>query len=249
MKRSILGFVAAAALAAAAFVSLGDERADAAQPSVTLALPTGMCGGTITGASGTTYTPNAQCQITVSNASDAAALENAGAVVVPAGATPVRIPLLAFRNADGSAMVASSPSSGNFVSAITLGTSHQLSGENAKSNTKTDTALAEIVLPPTYVAGQNLTCTANAQVAGSGTPGTDTVKVDGYVSANAGTEGATLNQTAAQTISSTAADYAFTLTGSALLPGSDLDIKVTSVSQEVSGSNLIYNLVNSVRCQ
>lgn len=161
-------------------------------------------------------------------------------------ATPIS--LLTCRNASGSAIVASSQASGNFLISVSLGTSLALVGEATESATSTDTAICEFVLPPWYVAGQDLTLTVNAKyAAASGTPGTCTVAAAAYLGAKAGTMGATLIATAAKALSTSAADYAFVITGASLVPGAYLVLSVTTAIQETGGVGTVTGSVLSLR--
>lgn len=161
------------------------------------------------------------------------------------GLTPTPLPLLGFHNTDGSALSAAA-AAGKFGFAITLGTSFALTGEAATGATKTDDALAEFVLPPWYIAGQNLTATVNAALTGTGTAGTKTVQVKAYRTANAGTQGANLGG-AAQAITAAGADVAFTITGATLNPGDRILFEVETVLQETGGVSSLTALINSLR--
>lgn len=210
---------------------------------------------TINGVSSATYTADADGVITNVNQLDVPALLSAGwryqtasdndtATGLPAAG--VQIPLLSARNTNGSVLAAAA-SSGEFGCSITLGTSEQLVGEAAESNTKTDDALFEFRIPDNYVAGTNLTATVNAQVAGSGTPGTKTVQIKAYAKANAGTLGANLGPGTATAITTAAADYPFTITGTNLVAGEILVLELESVLQETGGSATITTQINSLR--
>jgi hypothetical protein len=94
--------------------------------------------------------------------------------------------LLSFKNADGTTLAASA-AAGKFGISNTFGTATYLIGEAANTNTKTDDAVVEYVLPQTYIAGTNLTLTSNVSVAGAGTPGTKTFQAKVRKVASAGT--------------------------------------------------------------
>ncbi len=152
---------------------------------------------------------------------------------------------LAAKNSDGTTLAASA-AAGKFGLAITLGTSEVLLSEAANSNTKTDIAIWEVVLPPGYVAGTNITVTANCNYTlGSGTVGTHTLAMAAYLVAAAGTQGSTLIATAAQTVPASAGNVTFTITGTTLLPGSRLMLAATLVIQDTGGSNITAQ-INSV---
>lgn len=153
--------------------------------------------------------------------------------------------LLDFKNANGTTLSATA-GAGVFGIAITAGTSEWLVSEAANSNTKTDTASFEYILPASYVAGQNITLTANTQYnVGSGTVGTHTVAAAAYLTSAAGTQGSSLIATSAQTVPAAAGNVAFTITGTTLTPGSRLFLTFTLVISESAGSNITAQL-NSV---
>jgi hypothetical protein len=210
---------------------------------------------TVFGISSNTYTADADGVITAVDQHDVPPLLAAGWRYLTASdndtatglpSTGIQISLLSARNTDGS-VIAAAAASGKFGCSITLGTSEQLVGEAAESNTKTDDALFEFRIPDNYVAGQNLTATVNAQVAGTGTPGTKTVQVKAYAKANAGTLGANIGPGTATAITTSAADYAFTITGTGLVPGQMLVLELESVLQETGGTATVTTEINSLR--
>lgn len=162
------------------------------------------------------------------------------------GIPVTRIPVMNGKNVDGTTLAASA-ASGKFGLAITAGTSENLAGEAAQNNTKTDSAMFEIPLPYNYVAGQNLTVTANAKIAGTGTPGTKTIDMNAYAKTDAGVEGADLIAGAAQNLTTSNADYAFVVDGTNLHPGDVLVVTVTTVLQETGNVATINTQINSVR--
>lgn len=161
------------------------------------------------------------------------------------GLAPIRVNAFHWKNSDGSA-VAAAASAGKFGYAITLGTSLALVGEAANNNTKTDIAITEVVLPPNYIAGQDITVTVNGQYAGAGTLTVKTVAVAAYRTADDGTEAASLVATAAQNLTNAAAETAFVVTGATLHPGDRLALKLTMVLTETAAS-ATTGQVNSVR--
>lgn len=155
------------------------------------------------------------------------------------------LPLLSFKNGDGTT-IAASAGAGVFGIAISAGTSEHLISEAANSNTKTDAATYEYVLPPSYVAGTDVTVTANCQYTlGSGTVGTHTLAAAAYLTAADGTAGSTLIATSAQTVPAAAGNVSFTITGTSLVPGSRLLLKFTLVIQDTGASNITAQ-INSV---
>lgn len=161
--------------------------------------------------------------------------------------TPVIIELTAARNSNGSVIDATGAAN-NFKVASTVGTSLRLQTENAQGNTKTDTAVWELIVPASYIPGRILTAVVGANhVAGSGTVGTATVDVQAYELVAAGTESADLCSTAAQNITGTAAEYSFVITGTGLVPGDRIRLAVVVAIQETGGANTSYGQINSVR--
>jgi hypothetical protein len=153
--------------------------------------------------------------------------------------------LIDFKNATGTTLAATA-SSGEFGISISAGTSLYLVGEAANSNTKTDTCAFMFVLPPNYQAGANITLTVNCNyVVGSGTIGTHTLAAAAYLTAAAGTQGATLIATAAQSVPAAAGNAVFTITGASLVAGSALWITLAMAIQDTSGNN-ITGQINSV---
>lgn len=165
-----------------------------------------------------------------------------------AGGFQTALHLLDARNSDGSAIVHTSPSSGNFLIAPTLGTSLYLQGESAENDTKTDSAIWEITLPQTYIAGSNIAVTVNGKYVNSaGTSLTTTVAAAAYLLTDAGAMGSTLIATSAQNLTTSAAGYAFTITGTTLAPGARVLLKVTTAITEGGNTGTVYSEVNSVR--
>lgn len=153
---------------------------------------------------------------------------------------------LGFKNADGTAMAATA-ASGKFGVSVTLGTSLFLVGEAATSSGPlTDNAIIEVVLPESYQPGTNVNVLVNAQKVGAGTTTTATVLAKAYADANNGTQGANLIATAAATVTASAADYTFVITGTSLVAGQRVTLEITSAITETAGT-ATHIQVNSVR--
>lgn len=179
-------------------------------------------------------------------AADNTAMVTAATVAANGMTGAMRMPLIHAKNSDGTTLAASA-AAGKFGLALTVGTSEVLLSEAANSNTKTDIAVWEFVLPPTYIAASNLTVTANTNYTlGSGTVGTHTLAMAAYLCADAGTQGSTLIATAAQTVPAAAGEVTFTITGTSLSPGSRVMLAATLVIQDTGGSNITAQ-INSVR--
>ena len=171
-----------------------------------------------------------------------------GATLGSTGLVASPMPLLSFKNSDGTTLAAAA-SAGKFGITVTLGTAEYLAGESATSNTKTDVAITEVVLPPWYVAGQNITVTASCNYTlggGGSTIGTHTLAAAAYLTGNNGSQGSTLIATSAQTVPASAGDVTFTITGATLSPSSRLVLSLTLVIQETGGGTAVGQ-VNSVR--
>lgn len=159
-----------------------------------------------------------------------------------------RVPLPSLRNANGGSLVTTSPGATDFTLTQTFGTSSYLAGHAAQNNTKTDDAILEFVLPPSYVAGTNLTLTVNGRyVVSAGTTITATVDADARVMTDSGGYGSDLNATAAIALTTTAGNKAFTITGTTLNPGDRIQIKITTSVQEAGNTGTATAQVNSVK--
>lgn len=160
---------------------------------------------------------------------------------------PVRFSLFDGRNPNGTDF-ATSPGAGVFGITCVAGTNLILVGEAAQNNTKTSVALWEFVVPFDYVAAQNLSCVVNGfHTEAGGTTLTNTVDVEAFEIADAGTQGADICATAAQALPGSAGDLTFTLTGTSLVPGDRILIRVTSVATEAGNTGTTTNTVGSVR--
>ena len=210
-----------------------------------------LANATINGVTGAVYTADANGYITGVAQLDVLALMAAGWSYAKStdndtanGLTATPLRFSEFKNTDGSALAASA-ASGKFGQSITLGTSQFMVSEAANNNTKTDDAICEYVLPPNYVAGQNITVTVNASITGSGTLSTKTANIKAYLNANNGTQGSNLGP-GASAITAAGADIAFVIAGSGLAPGNKLTFELETVLTETASSNMVAN-INSVR--
>ncbi len=99
---------------------------------------------------------------------------------------------------------------------------------DAKATTVTQRARFQFVLPPEYEAGQTVVCRVFAGMDTTVSDGTATVDIECYEADGEGGISADLCATAAQSINSlTNANDDFTITATALEPGSVLDVRVT----------------------
>lgn len=160
------------------------------------------------------------------------------------GMVSTRFPMFQVKNNDGTTL-ATAASAGKFGLAYVSGTSMVLNGEAASLNTKTDDAAFELVLPPNYVAGQNITVTVNAQTVGAGTLSVKTLGVSANKISTAGAAGANLGPVT-QNLTGAATDLAYTITGATLNPGDVVAFKVETVLTETAGVSTNAQ-VNSIR--
>lgn len=157
-----------------------------------------------------------------------------------------RLPLTGARTVAG-VMPTVAAQANIFGIVFTPGTAEYLVSEAANNNTKTDVIAFEHVLSDTYAAGTALSVIANAHfVIGSGTLTTKTLACAVYRCADDDTEAATIETTSAVTLTGSAADYTFAVTGTTLNPGDRIVITLTMVLTETAASN-VTGRINSVR--
>lgn len=254
-KFTRLAAIAAALTVAVAAALIGIGAAFATSPSVLIILPTGMCGAPVTGPSGTQYTPNAACQITVANADDVRGFSAAGGLIAPSNITPNVLRLTDAKQVTGVPLTASGCGLSCFQPIITLGTSMELSGSSSLSpNNQQPAALWEYVVPPTYVAGQNLTVTVTAYAGGSGTLGYPrALTLNAYLESSAGLSamGANIATSTSNPVSLTTAPvaYPFTILGTGITPGSKLLIEPITQLNESGGSSALIPKIDQVTVQ
>jgi hypothetical protein len=217
--------------------------------SVKMIAPTGLTGIVQASKTLTKYTIADDGTVVVA-AVDVDSLQNAGFTVAArdgqgaSGLGGVNLPLLGFKNTDGTTLTAAA-AAGKFGLSVTFGTSEKLLSESANSNTKTDASITEVVLPPSYVAGQDIALVVNGQV--SGALDTKTVAADARKIANDGTQSAAnLIATAAQALGTDAGDLTFVISGATLNAGDRLGLKLTMVLTESAAAGQTGQ-INSVR--
>lgn len=149
------------------------------------------------------------------------------------GGASVAIPLMTCRTATGIGMTAAA-GAGVFGVTLNPGVSLVLTGEVATSGTKTDKLVAEIDLPSNYVAGRDLTLVINAKETGVAT--VKTIDASAWETSTIGAASADLVTTNAQNLGLADGDFAFTISGAALLPGDRLLIQVTTVITEAAAA-------------
>ncbi len=124
-----------------------------------------------------------------------------------------------------------------------------LVGNPTKSTTTTSTLLFEFVLPPEFIAAGNSRLAVSAKVGGVGTPGVKTIDAQVYKLNDDGSAGSDLCTTAAQTTTTSYADYAFAFTDSGLVAGDRLMVLVQMVVEETGGAENCYNYVANIEMQ
>lgn len=152
------------------------------------------------------------------------------------GLIPTPLSMTGMRTAAGLMMTASA-SGTNFGLTYTPGTTAILIGTATSSSTTGDTAAIDIVLPPNYIAGTNITLTAGCYYTNtSSTASVHTMAAAAYLNTNAGLQGSTLIATGAQTCPiTTSALQTFTITGATLVPGSLLTLTFTAAVTNGAG--------------
>lgn len=167
---------------------------------------------------------------------------------VPVGAAGVRRYMM-LTDVKSAAGVPVTATAGAGVPAIsrTDATSLYIAGETTSASAVTDTALFELNLPDTYVAGSNIPVVVNASVAGAGTltAVSTTMTLSAYTEIN-GVETA-LTVSAAQQIVAAGSDLTFTVTGTGLTPGAHIMMKLVMLVTSSAGSNTGH--INSVSIQ
>jgi len=163
--------------------------------------------------------------------------------------TDLHLALTSAKNGLGTAIVATGGAAGNFTIASTAGTSLALKGEDAESNTKTDTCIFEV---PAFVGFANgpggLTVTINAEYAGAGTVGTKTIGLTAYSIAKDGTQTAiTVTAPTSVALTTAAKDFVFQLATTGALLGQRILLIPSLVLQETGGSAVLNSYINSVR--
>lgn len=222
--------------------------------NVQLQAPAGFAGGsTVYGISGTIYSVTAAGIVIIPTEtgvgqSDVGPLLDAGFTFAGQstnGLSTQSLSPLNFKNADGTTLAAAA-AAGKFGLTNTVGTTVALTSEAANSNTKTDDAVITHVLPANYIAGKNLTLTANVKITGAGTPGTKTFQAKVYKISTLGVASADIGPGATSAITVAGADITAAITGATLNPGDLLQIELEVVLQETAASN-ITAVINSVR--
>jgi hypothetical protein len=185
----------------------------------------------------------------VTTVASANGTESPATVFVPLSATsPQRFLKLTDAKSDAGIALAATASAGAVGVARTAGTSLQLVGEATSASAVTDKAIFEFNLPDTYAAGANIPVTINAVVTGSGTmtAASTTMTVAAYTETN-GVEAALTVSAAVQIPKTTAANLAFTITGTNLVAGQHLVVELSMLVTTSAGACTGY--INSASLQ
>jgi hypothetical protein len=151
-----------------------------------------------------------------------------------------------FRNADSATVLSTTAAAGKFGLTVTLATSTVLISESALSNTKTDDATYELILPRDYNSGLGFSVTANVKNTGAGTLTTNTLQVKAYLATNAGVLGANLGP-AAQNITAAGADIVTAIPANVgFVPGAKIILELEVILTETAGVGTTAS-INSVR--
>ncbi len=160
----------------------------------------------------------------------------------------LRAPLFSARNVAGGSVAASAGVATDFKTVLNANNAPDLEGTAAQNNTKTNDALLEVVLPDDYKAGTNVTVyVGSGYSASGGTTITATVDLVATLIGDTGTGAADICATAAQAITLTIGEKAFTVTGTSLTPGARLMLKVTTSVQEAGNTGTATGHVYSIR--
>jgi hypothetical protein len=164
-----------------------------------------------------------------------------GTVSATTGLTPTPLPVTQFLTAAGIGMAAT-PSSTAFGQTVTLGTSSYLTGTATGSGSQANTAIIDVVLPAWYKAGTNITLTVTGYYTNSSsTASVHTCTAAAYLNAAAGTQGATIIATSAQTLTiTTPTAMTFTITGTTLSPGSQITLSLTTNLTNGAGASTAF---------
>lgn len=138
---------------------------------------------------------------------------------------------------------------GSSILGLTSGThgsaSPLLSGNGANSNSKSDSARTCIALHPLYLAATTVTLRVRCKISGAAATA-QTIDALVYASDLAAGISADLCATAAQTITTSYANYDFTITATSLLPGTPLDILITALANDTGGSGTLTITISNV---
>jgi hypothetical protein len=113
-----------------------------------------------------------------------------------------------------------------------------LIGEATSNGTKTDYTRFLVALPPDYKAAGTAVITIHAKYS-AGVSGAHTMDFEAFLSDKEKGAGADLCATTIATLTTSYADYAFTVTGTTLNPGDILDCRITGVLTDTGSGAVI----------
>ncbi len=109
-------------------------------------------------------------------------------------------------------------------------------GEAASGNSKTDYARFQFALPAEYVSGETITLRVRAKATGTINTA-KTLDAQCYVSDGGGGISSDICATAAQAVTTSFANYDFTITPTSRVAGDMLDIQLVTVADDTGGTN------------
>lgn len=153
---------------------------------------------------------------------------------------PYVIPLSYFEAPGTGAQLGSSAGTPSGALGLTIGThgsaTPKLVGEAASGNSKSNSGRVQFALPPEYVSGETITLRVRARITGN-VQVAQTVDALVFKSDEAAGVGSDLCATAAQSLTTSAANYDFTITPTGLAAGDTLDVLITAAANDTGASN------------
>lgn len=154
-----------------------------------------------------------------------------------------RVPLTSLRVHDAVQTALGSAANDDLgISSGTLGTTGitLTAGDLKAAGATTRYGRFQFTLPPEYVDGTNVVIRAYAATATTVSDTTSTIDFQAYVTTTAGAHGSDLCATAAQSINSTtSAAKSFTITGTTLTAGMELDVRVALACNDAATATAV----------
>ena len=170
-----------------------------------------------------------------------------GLSITAGGGFTQRLSLQDFKLPATLLQLAASP--GSSILGLTSGThgsaSPILTGNGANNNSKSDSARILFTVPPQYATGSTVTVRVRCKVSAAAATA-QTIDVLAFRSDLAAGVSSDLCTTAAQTITTSYANYDFTLTPSAMAAGDVIDLLVTLLANDTSGTGTITGTISNV---
>ena len=155
--------------------------------------------------------------------------------VLAATNAPVDLPLTGARLiADWTTVVATTPGSSLLGLSATVGS--VLLGNAASGNVKTDKAQFIFTLPAWYVSGGTITVRIRGKIATTLSTASSKVDVDSFKINADGAVGSDLCTTAAQQVTTSYADYDFTITPTSRVAGETVVLVVATIADDTGGT-------------